>query len=190
MQTTRRTAARGVLAGLALTVLGLPLGSPAEAHTDLVSSTPAAGATVGAGVTALALTFDEPLVAEGTQILVRDAAGTNHASTPSTLGPESRVRLGTLTRPGTYSVAYRAVAGDGHPISGSYEFRVTAKAGADRALQGADVTTALPTTPTGGSLTSGWLVAGLGASGLAALLIVGARRRPEDEGYLADDRRP
>jgi hypothetical protein len=96
-----------------------------------------------------------------------------------------------MTRAGTYSVVYRAVAGDGHPVTGSYRFRVTHR-GAVAARSDSQSTggstgervaeTALETTAAGsGSTSTRWLIGGLGAAGFASLLIAGARRRPEPD---------
>lgn len=197
---TRGALARLALLLLSLTVLGAVLASPASAHTDLVSASLSPGSTVRPGASDLTLTFASPLIAEGTQILVQDSSGTNHASAASTLGPQSRVQLESLSTPGTYSVVYRAVAGDGHPIIGSYEFRVAGSAAGDAtpastsgvsAPSGTIVAAAVSETPAGRwSPVRVWLVAVLGASSLAALLIAGARRRPEDERVPARDERP
>jgi methionine-rich copper-binding protein CopC len=189
--TARRTGRRAsVLAGLAGTVL--VIGAPAaSAHTDFADGTPGPGDAVDAAVHDLTLSFNTPLVAEGTEVVVRDPAGSDHATTTSTLGPEARVALTPLTRSGTYVVTYRAVAGDGHPVTGSYRFRVTgrgAQAGKAQGTSGSTTDAAASTpvqagfvtaTTTQGSAGSSRVVGLLGAGTLVALLIAGARRRPE-----------
>jgi methionine-rich copper-binding protein CopC len=113
------TAVCGVLAGLA---------PPAAlAHAMLTRSAPAAGAVVSAAPKSLELEFDHP--ARITQITVVDAA---HA------GREIPVELDrtapSATRfalplaelaPGKYTVAWRALAADGHAMSGHFEFTVS-----------------------------------------------------------------
>lgn len=188
MALSRRDLIRIGVAGGAAAGLLLGLGTaPASAHTELVAATPGAGVAVDSAVQDLTLTFVSPLVAEGSQVVVRDPTGTDHAGSTSTLGSQARVELRPLSRPGTYTVSYRAVAADGHPITGGYEFRVSEKgAAAARALvaSGAEPTEAAPqadpvVTAGPGASSSGLVVGGLGAGSLAVFLIAGARRRPE-----------
>jgi len=163
--------------------------APASAHTDLVQGAPGPGAAVDTAVGDLSLTFTSSLIGEGTQIVVRDPRGVDHATRPSTLGPQTRVRLKPLTRSGTYSVVYRAVAGDGHPVTGRYSFRVTARGAAaartgsggsadQQTEQGVAESAGEPVAAGSGSPASRWLIGGLGATCFASLLIAGARRRP------------
>jgi methionine-rich copper-binding protein CopC len=179
-----------LLAVPAAVVLGA---APASAHTDLVQGAPGPGAAVDTAVGDLSLTFSSALIAQGTQIVVKDPRGVDHATRTSTLGPQTRVQLKPLTRPGTYSVVYRAVAGDGHPITGHYSFRVSkqgavaargesptpAAAGEDAAVEAGVPENGLEAAAGTGSSTSRWVIGGLGAGCFAALLIAGARRRPD-----------
>jgi hypothetical protein len=190
MSTHRRSAAL-LLPGLLL----LMTAAPASAHTELVSGTPGPGVTVNGAVGDLTLTFVSPVVAEGTQVVVRDPRGANHAGTAATLGPQARVVLQPLTRPGTYTVSYRAVAGDGHPIIGGYEFRVSDKGAAAARSQGrsaaiggtagagtgAEATTLATAAAGSGSSGSGLLIGGAGTAALTVLLLAGARRRTQAE---------
>lgn len=179
---------------LLLSVLaGLLLGSgtsPASAHTELVAGTPGPGVTVNSAVGDLSLTFVSPLVAEASHVVVRDPRGVDRAGATSTLGQQARVALEPMTRPGTYTVSYRAVAADGHAITGDYQFRVSDKgAAAARAAgpTGADQAETAPGSGTmttagpGGSSPAGLLIGGLGAGTLVLLLLTGARRRTEPE---------
>lgn len=191
MSSSRRFLA--LLAVLPSLMLVLAAG-PASAHTDLVSATPGPGVTVNRAVGDLTLTFVSPLVTEGTRVLVKDPSGDNHAGVSTTLGSQARVPLEPLTRAGTYTVTYRAVAGDGHPITGGYEFRVSDKgaaagralepapAGADQGSGGVPESGAVAAGAAGsGSSSTGLLIGGLGAGTLAVLLLGGVRRRPQPE---------
>ncbi|MDX6302335.1 MAG: hypothetical protein QOF53_3549 [Nocardioidaceae bacterium] len=183
------------MTGKTLPLLAAPLAlvlsaAPASAHTDLVQGEPGPGAAVDGAVGNLSLTFSSALIGQGTQIVVRDPRGVDHATRPSTLGPQTRVRLTPLTRAGTYSVVYRAVAGDGHPVTGRYRFRVTARGAvaaqtdsgspADGSTSEGVAETALePAAAGSGSTSTRWLIGCLGGAGFASLLIAGARRRSE-----------
>ena len=175
-----------------LTVLGgsVILGAgPAAAHTELVGATLGPGAVVRGPATDLTLSFTDPLVAEGTQVLVRDARGADLAGDPAVSGLQARVPLDGLARPGSYKVTYRVVGVDGHPVTGSYSFRYAPRAGqesgtstvADVSEPGAgdqeDVAVGTVAGSSGPS-SSTWVIGGIGGTAFAALLVVGARRRP------------
>ena len=170
-----------------LTVLGgsVILGAgPAAAHTELVGATLGPGAVVRGPAT-------DPLVAEGTQVLVRDARGADLAGDPAVSGLQARVPLDGLARPGSYKVTYRVVGVDGHPVTGSYSFRYAPPAGQEgRASTVAAVSEsaageedlAVGTVASSGPSSSTWVIGGIGGTTFAALLFVGARRRPADAG--------
>lgn len=112
-----------VLVGAALTlVVGA---GPAAAHNALVGSSPASGAQVGATPGEVVLTFDQPAVAMGTQLIVTGPSG------PVQAGP-ARLVDDTVTQPlaggapaGAYTVAWRVTSADGHPVTGTFTFTST-----------------------------------------------------------------
>lgn len=147
--TTARILAAALVA--ALTMVGVTT-SVASAHTDLVSSDPADGAVLSAPPTTVTLTFSEALLGQGNTISVNDEAGTVIASVPVT--PQDAVLTApwpTGTEPGTYRIAYRAVADDGHPITGEITVTITggasASAGAVPAASSSPVPSASASTP-------------------------------------------
>lgn len=123
----RRSAAVGawLVAGwLAWAVCALLGAGPASAHAELTSTTPARGATVTGLPGQVSLTFSEP-VARPVAVVVTGPDG----GTVSRGGP--RIDGGTVTQPvagsaaaGRYTVSYRAVSDDGHPVSGTVAFTV------------------------------------------------------------------
>ena len=105
-------------------VIGAVLATPtaAQAHAVLVSSSPAAGATVGAAPDAVVLEFDEPLAPSLSHAAVVDPTGRRFTATVS--GERMRVPLGA-TVPGVYRVAWTTVSEvDGHTITGEFQFGV------------------------------------------------------------------
>nr|WP_132112846.1 copper resistance CopC family protein [Actinocrispum wychmicini] len=123
----RRIAAVAVLAGLAFAGLA----SPALAHNALVGSDPKDQASLDVGPQTVRLTFDQP---------VQDDAGAN---TVAVIGPsgdhwetaapkvDSNVvsaTVGALGPSGQYSVNWRVLSADGHPVQGTVKFTL-AKAG-------------------------------------------------------------
>lgn len=111
----------------------------AQAHDELVSTNPAAGAHLDSAPAELELTFSSALMDLGNQVQVLDADGRNWAEITLVLNRETLVQPLPGNMPaGEYSVRWRAVSSDGHPITGSYEFLVGADAVAGSAA------TALP----------------------------------------------
>ncbi len=102
--------------------------TPAEAHAILVSSSPAAGATLGAAPGIVVLTFDEPLVARLSHAAVVDPTGRRFKDAVS--GETIRVPLST-NAPGVYRVDWTTVSQvDGHTITGTFRFGVGVSVGA------------------------------------------------------------
>ncbi|WP_018654940.1 copper resistance CopC family protein [Actinomadura flavalba] len=108
---------RALFALLALglvAVLGTALAAPASAHSRLVSSTPKADATA-TQVTEVELTFsDAPSAAK---VVVTDDEGTQfQAGEAARAGTVVTQRLKGALPGGAYTVAYRIVGADGHPV--------------------------------------------------------------------------
>lgn len=113
---------------LASAVVALTAASPASAHTDLVSATPSSGSTVEAAPSGVELDFSWSVQARLAQVVVRDAEGRDHVIGPvASFGSRVEARVQGL-RAGRYTVAYRVVAADGHPVVGRYTFDVAAGA--------------------------------------------------------------
>ncbi|WP_446224764.1 copper resistance CopC family protein [Nocardia sp. IBHARD005] len=118
-----RTVVVAVLAALAVV---LPLG-PASAHSQLDSSIPAAGARVDSPLTMIELTFNQQIGAAFATVGVTDSSGTSWAAQVSKVeGKTVGVAVSPTMPPQQYTVAYRVVSEDGHPITGSYDFTYTA----------------------------------------------------------------
>jgi methionine-rich copper-binding protein CopC len=104
-------------------LLGL-LATAALAHTKLSLSVPAAGAALERSPAQIVLEFAEDV--RLTAVTLTDAAGTAH--TLGALPREPAVRfaldLPTPLTPGAYVIAWRAVGGDTHLVSGDVAFTV------------------------------------------------------------------
>lgn len=116
-----RVLALGLVAAGWLAVSGSVLG-----HAELIASTPADGARVPPPSEVVA-TFSEAVVADGSSLEVRNAAGAAIArggldpSDPKHL--TMRVSLPAL-EPGAYTVRWTTVAEDGHVERGTFTFTV------------------------------------------------------------------
>lgn len=122
---------RRAFAVLALAAIAvLATATPASAHNVLINTDPAKGASLETGPARITLTFDAPV--QGGDI-----------NQVSVLGPDNsqwaegsvQIQSNVLTAPvrplgpaGTYTVGYRILSADGHPVEGQYTFTL-AKAG-------------------------------------------------------------
>jgi methionine-rich copper-binding protein CopC len=166
--------AAAVVAGAALTGVWP---TAAWAHTDLVASWPSDGERVTSPVAELRLEFDAEVVPELSGVRV-GAGGQGRAAAVTGSGATLTVPVEPLRRPGTYEVAYRVVAADGHVAVGSYSFAVAPGAGPARSA-GDRATLAPPVEAEPGDRTGHTdVVAGLvGGAALACALGVGLVRR-------------
>ncbi|CAN1644938.1 CopC domain containing protein [Candidatus Nanopelagicaceae bacterium] len=103
--------------------------SIAEAHSTLVSSIPKSGTTLGAVPNLVTLTFNEKLlVIPGEQpnsLTVANSSGQSITTGPLKInGSKISITLKSKKSTGKFTVAYRVVSADGHPISGKYFFTV------------------------------------------------------------------
>ena len=109
-----------------MTVLGMS--TSALAHPKLMSSLPAADATVTAGPSELRLTFNEKLEPSMSGVEVKDQSGKKIETGKAATDPaDAKLLVIPLSAPlgdGTYNVDWHAVAADTHRIKGSYAFTV------------------------------------------------------------------
>ncbi|MFD0275798.1 FixH family protein [Kitasatospora sp. NPDC127111] len=134
-QTTRRRLAARRLAGLfgvlgALLALMLAGAGPAAAHATLQSTDPAQNSVVAAAPQAVTLTFSEAVSLSGDSVRVLDPAGkaVDSGNPAHADGRDNTARVGLKggLANGTYTVAWRAVSADSHPIGGAFTFSVGA----------------------------------------------------------------
>lgn len=120
------------LSVVALAGLGLfAMASPAFAHNSLTSSNPANEAVLDAGPAEVVLTFDQP---------VQEGEGLNSIAVTGPDGEQwqggaAKVDSNVVSAPvrelgpsGKYTIGYRVLSADGHPVSGELTFELT-KAG-------------------------------------------------------------
>ena len=110
---------------LILTFFLVALALPAQAHDQLVDQSPKDGETMQAGVVEIKLDFNNELLNLGdsaAEILILNEAG--EIQNPGCALVENRTASvkADLSVAGNYSVAWRVVSSDGHPISGEFSF--------------------------------------------------------------------
>jgi copper resistance protein C len=114
---------------------------PASAHDAAESSSPAQGATVATPPEKVSITFNQDPLAMGSQIQVKDAAGTNWAEgAVEIVDNVASQKLREGAPAGQFTVVWRVVSSDSHPIEGSFTF--TAAAGAAGSKPAGQVPTA------------------------------------------------
>lgn len=99
----------------------------ASAHATLIGSDPADGATLQAAPTVVTLTFDDSLENFEPVVTVTGPDGNQYQSGAATInGPTLSSAVLPLTAPGAYTIAYRVVSDDGHPVEGQVRFDLAA----------------------------------------------------------------
>lgn len=121
------TAVRSVaLAVLCAAALLLGAGQ-ALAHTRLLGSDPADGASLAAAPARVSLQFNEAMQAEFSTLTVTGPDGTAWQTGPVTAdGTTVSIALRPLGPAGRYEIGYRVISDDGHPVSGAVAFQLTA----------------------------------------------------------------
>jgi copper resistance protein C len=123
----RRALTTGLLAGLLTGAALLAGATPAAAHNTLVSANPADGARLSSGPPQVTLTFDQPVQRGFSTLTVTGPDGNRwEAGEPAVSGNEVTAPVRPLGPAGDYVVGYRIVSADGHPVSGSLRFTLTA----------------------------------------------------------------
>jgi methionine-rich copper-binding protein CopC len=103
--------------------------SIALAHTDIVSTSPAANADVNVSQESISITFSEPPLIDGAAIVVMTEAGdTLDSPAPTLAGATLSIPWPIDLTPGEVLVTWRATADDGHVLSNEFSFKYTAAA--------------------------------------------------------------
>jgi methionine-rich copper-binding protein CopC len=163
---------------------------PAAAHARLLSMSPASGSSVASAPAEIDLTFDEAVSTELATIAVTAPDGTDVTAGPAHAnGAVVSVALKPLTATGSYSVAYRVISDDGHPVSDQLKFTLTVVPAAGQgAPQPAAAPAAAVVSVGGDDIQSNWwathvihLVVGaavIGVGGWLMLILTKPPRRP------------
>jgi methionine-rich copper-binding protein CopC len=167
-----------LLTVLAAAMLGVWAGaSPASAHNRLTSTSPADHETVQGAPQAVVLTFEEPAIATGAQVVVSGPSGQVQHGQPRLAGNTITEDVQPGAPAGTYTVAWRVTSADGHPVSGTFSF--TAETAAATQMPTTPQTSP-PATPTPTPLLPGWLKLLIGA--VAIIFGVTVARRASRRG--------
>ncbi|OXM74452.1 copper resistance protein CopC [Amycolatopsis thermalba] len=130
--------------------------TPALAHNVLVSSDPAKGATLDTAPSQVTLTFDAPVQGGNVnQVSVTGPGGTQWAEGDVRISSNVvTVAVRPLGPAGQYTVGFRILSADGHPVTGEVPFTLT-KAGTGTPATASAATgtdTAQPAAQSGGGV--------------------------------------
>jgi copper transport protein len=166
---TLRTAARRMSALAALGVLFvLLLASPAAAHADLVSMTPANGAQLTRPPNKVQMTFTESVnLIQGGIRLVNHVGATVPTPDPTVDGRTVTLPMPDDLPEGPYVVTWRVVSADGHPVSGASSFGIGTAAPGSSATTG----TAGITSTVASRTTAPWPVVAMRLAGYVAFAL-------------------
>ncbi|MFE4541806.1 copper resistance protein CopC [Arthrobacter sp. NPDC056727] len=124
------SAVLGALASVCLLLAaGLVTAGPASAHDVAEGSSPADGATVATAPARVSITFNNTPLGLGSEVRVTDASGTDWADGKVEIVDNvasQKLREGAPA--GKYTVVWRVVSSDSHPIEGTFAFTATAAA--------------------------------------------------------------
>lgn len=111
--------------GICLLLMHAGTMPPASAHATLVSSDPKDGSTVKAEPEKVTITFNED-VATPAQLQVTAPDGAELADgEPAIAGTSVSQTLRSSGQAGRYTLAYRVISADGHPVSGELTYDVS-----------------------------------------------------------------
>ncbi|MFI6696417.1 copper resistance protein CopC [Streptomyces sp. NPDC050433] len=119
-----RAAARCLVVPLSAALLWYAA-QPAFAHTELVSSSPAEAASERRFPQSIKLTFSDEMTSRYAKVALTAPDGEQGASgAPQVTGKTVTLPVKPGLPAGVYTVGYRVVSADGHPVAGSYRFTV------------------------------------------------------------------
>lgn len=168
------TARAGALLAAFLLAMLVPIGA-ASAHDNLISTDPASGSTVQDMPQKIGLTYDNIPIAMGTEIRILDANGTNWARGEAQVTNrvvEQDVQPGTPA--GDYTVQWRVVSSDGHPIQGTFTFTTSTGAAPGAAAPSSEGSAPAEAQNEEQEVAQQGIPAWVIPTGLAVLILIGA----------------
>jgi methionine-rich copper-binding protein CopC len=170
---------RALAVVLAAAALLVGAASSAQAHNILVGTSPANGTITKVVPPQVTLTFNEPALAVGTEIIVTGPGGPAQTGAAVLLNNTVTEHLQAGSPGGEYTVLWRVTSADGHPVSGKFSFTATSASSGQRpsATTATNSLTSTSANGPGQSSALWWVVAG-GIVVLMLLVVVIKTRRP------------
>jgi len=156
---------------LVLVALATLFASPAQAHSDIVSSSPNADSTITTAPDEITLTFADAIRGQFSTVVVTGPDGVAYGDgKPRAIDRTLHQPVKTLTA-GEYTVAWRVVSGDGHPLQGVFSFTADLPA-TDPVASSAAPTTAAPEPSAAAAASNSGNGLFLAAAGAGVLVVV------------------
>jgi copper resistance protein C len=172
---------RALAVVLAATAFLLGAATAAEAHNVLVGTSPTGGSILAIGPTQVTLSFDQPALAVGTEIIVMGPAGQEQSGAAVLVNNTVSEHLRRGSPAGRYTVLWRVTSADGHTVSGQFSFTATSPSPGHQ-------TTATTSPPASTASTAAPTQLWVAAGGVVVLLLLvvfviarGPRTTPHDE---------
>lgn len=115
------TVPAGLLVALVSLIVSAP---PAAAHAELLGTDPQRDAVLATAPKTLTLTFNEPITVWPTSVSVFDPAGKRVQLTVRGVDDKVVATLPGQLAQGTYTVSWRVISADDHPVSGGFPFSI------------------------------------------------------------------
>jgi methionine-rich copper-binding protein CopC len=167
---------RAVAVVLAVAALLVGAATAAQAHNILVGTSPGNGSTATVVPTEVTLTFNEPALAVGTEMIVTGPAGQVQTGAAVLVDNTVTEHLQPGSPAGPYTVLWRVTSADGHPVSGKFSFTAASPSPGKRPTATPAATPA-PASVSGQSSALWWVVAG-GVVVLLLLVVFIRTRKP------------
>jgi len=170
---------RALMVVLAAAALLVGAATAAQAHNTLEGTSPADGSTVKVVPAQVTLTFNEPAVAVGTEIIVTGPGGPVQSGAAVLVDNTVSEHLRPGSPEGQYKVVWRVTSADGHPVTGTFSFTATAPSPGQGA-GAATVASSPASTPASGSGRSAvlWWVMAAAVLILVPLVVFVVTRSP------------
>ncbi|WP_350270334.1 copper resistance CopC family protein [Brevibacterium sp. CBA3109] len=122
-------------AALLVAALSVFAFAPASAHDQLVSSTPEDGSKLDQQPEWIEMTFSGDIQEVGSEVKVVTDGTDVSAGELTVDGKKLSSALPENLKPGDYTVTWRVVSQDGHPISGDFDFTIADAEGAGGSVE-------------------------------------------------------
>lgn len=159
-------------------VLSMLVAPGVRAHSNLVGTTPPDGAVIADAPASITLQFNEEPLDSMVDVVITDAAGAVVAmDAAEAAGTKVLVPWPGSLGAGDYTVAYRVVSADGHPVTGTFTFTYTGDASATTAPAIDEAAAADVLADVEQPRSNLPLILGVAALIIAVLAVIGLRRR-------------
>lgn len=170
-----QTKPRNILLALFFAFFALLGMSPAQAHDELVSSDPAADASLQSTPQEITLSYSAEIMEIGNEVRVTNSAG--DVVSDGDAKTEGRDVVQNIKSSDaideTYTVTWRVVSSDGHPIQGEYKFTVGNGAQAGSSAQPSETAAPAEAASENADAKTGFTPLNIGIFAVAALAVLG-----------------